>query len=158
MISLSGLPQKIATVWTYHPKVGVIMKEICPNCGFKFGFRGPRHKFEKYYHMLKFLKIPDNMIRYFCPSCSVELLYHESNVERIFRIIGFGGICLISVDQILRQLYFDFMPKVIALFFSVVGIFGMAIWTFLFAKNRHYKMKVLSQQVNAAGAKGGASD
>jgi len=131
------------------------MKEKCPKCEYKFGFRGPKQKIEKY--KLKFLKISDNKIRYFCPSCSVELSYYDSNVERLFKIIGFVGLFFISIDQILHLLNYDFLPEVMFFFFSITGVLGLTIGTFLLIQIQHYKIKV-SHQINPADAKGSAAD
>ena len=133
--------------------VGMIMKDRCPQCGFKFGFRGPKTEIERD------CKLSRNKVRFFCPNCTIELFYFKSKIERFLFISGYVGTFIGSLNSILRVgLIYTALPKAIEQFFFVLGIVGLGGAILLDFLNQHYKAYYRSQPVNSADIKDHAAD
>lgn len=129
------------------------MKDKCPQCGYKFGLRSPKSEIQNC------SKLSLKKIRYFCPFCSVELIYYKSKTERFFYIAGFLGILIWSLISILRMDFnYNFLPRLVEKGFNVLSIVCLGGAIFLSCLNQHYKTKDSSQTKNSADFKDHAAD
>jgi hypothetical protein len=129
------------------------MKDKCPQCGFEFGLRSPKSEIQKGD------KSSPKKIRYFCPSCSVELFYYKSKTERFLYIAGFLGMLIWSFNSILRMDFnYSFLPRLVEKGFNLLSIICLGGFILLSCLNQHYKMNDSSQPNNSANIKDHAAD
>ena len=123
------------------------MKNKCPQCSFKFGFRGPK------YEIVRHRKTFRKKMRYFCPSCSVELYYAPPILERALLITGNVSLFLGSLINIYRVSTNSNATLIwISLVFFSVGIVGHTGGVFLMFMRQHYKIKDQSKPLNTPDA------
>jgi hypothetical protein len=129
------------------------MKDKCPQCGFKFDLRGPKSEIQKCG------KPSRKKIRYFCPSCSVELFYFKSKTERFLYLAGFLGMFIWSLNSILRMGFnFSFIPRLVEKGFNVLSTVCLGGFIVLSCLNQHYRMDGSSQPENSGDIKYQATD
>jgi hypothetical protein len=129
------------------------MKDKCPQCGFKFGLRGPKSVLQNSG------KLSRKKVRYFCPFCSSELFYYKSRTERFLYIAGYAGLFIWSLNSILRMdLNYKVLPKLVEKCFFILSIVGLGGFLFLSCLNQHFKTKDSSQPENSADIKDHAAD
>ena len=109
------------------------MKESCPQCGHTFGWRGPDHQREPLKTGLR------GRSRYFCPTCSVELIYRQPLAERYLRLVGNIGLALGSGLSLYKLITASAIPapEIMGAVF-VITIIGYAGAIYLFNCRRHY--------------------
>ena len=116
------------------------MKEFCPKCGFRFGWRGPVQKSElsRWATRVRF--------RYFCPSCSIELEHRWSRAEQLFMLIGALSGLLAAGAHFWQQSFLAATPPgaVSAWGYFVSSVAFLAA-LFLNMRRQHYVIAVYAQ-------------
>ena len=109
------------------------MREQCPQCGHKFGWRGPRRVVQTMGRWKT-----KASVRYFCSSCHAELEHRQSRAEQLAWLVNVASLSVLLGGLMLRDSYIARVSHEILVVAAALAVISFVIGTLAWARSQHF--------------------